>query len=329
MRRLVLLVPLAAAALASGAPPRVVNTFPLVFADGSGQIEWLSPSSFRFLRNWTEPERIKAPLAPKPVAVAADESAAAYSFQSRYLTVEVEKSGSRILVKAGSKEVLVDGRVRRENRHGVLEQRAGAAERFYGLGPRDAARFDLRGSTVETRNAFLLSSAGFAEYYPAGGAYRFDLASSRPETVVVTAPEERIEFFLYYGPAPKDIFEEHLVVTGPIEPFGAADFKVREAHGWAATGTWDTLGASIRPLLHASLSANLIPEFDLRDAGPLRAGRPGTIRKLSALARAVGAIPPELHQGSPGPRSARIAPARGRLWGRSRGAQPQRRVQTG
>jgi len=264
MRRLILcLVPLAAAAIAAGAPPRVVNTFPLVFSDGSGQIEWLSPSTFRFLRNWREPERVKEPLVPKPVAVTAGETAAAYSFKSRYLTVEVEKEGGRIAVKAGSKEVLVDGHVRRENGHGVWEQRAGASERFYGLGARDAARFDLRGSALETRNAFLFSSAGFAEYYPATGVYRFDLASSRPDTMVVTAPGERIEFFLYYGPVPKDIFEEQLAVAGPVEPFGAADFKVREARGRATSGSWDTLAASIRTLLHASLSADLIPEFDL------------------------------------------------------------------
>jgi len=264
MRPLVFcLLPLAAAALASGAPPRVVNTFPLVFADGSGQIEWLSPSTFRFLRNWTEPERIKGPLAPKPVALTVEETATSYSFKSRYLTVEVEKDGGRIAVKAGSKDVLVDGRVRRENGRGVLEQRAAASERFYGLGARDAASFDLRGSAIETRHAFLLSSGGFAEYFPTRGEYRFDLASSRPETVAVTAPAERIEFFLYYGPVPKDIFEEHLAATGPVEPFGAADFKVREARGRSTTGSWGTLAASIRTLLHASLSVDLIPEFDL------------------------------------------------------------------
>ena len=284
MRRPILcLVPLAAAAIAFGAPPRLVNTFPLVFADGSGQIEWLSPSTFRFLRNWTEPERIKASLQPKPVAVTADETAAAYSFKSRYLTVEVQKDGGRIAVKAGSRDVLVDARVRRENGRGVLEQRTGASERFYGLGPRDAARFDLRGSAIETRNAFLLSGAGFAEYYPARGAYRFDLASSRPETIVVTAPEERIEFFLYYGPVPKDIFEEHLAVTGPIDRFGVADFKVRESHGRSTVGSWDALAASIRTLLHASLSANLIPEFDLSPYANSEADLRASAAELASL----------------------------------------------
>ncbi len=257
------LVPLAVAAIAAGAPPRVINTFPLVFADGSGQIEWLTPSTFRFMRNWTEPVPIKAPLAPMPVTVTAGESATAYSFKSRYLTVEVEKAGGRIAVKAGSKDVVLDGRVRRENGRGVLEQRDAASERFYGLGVRDAARFDLRGAAIETRNAFLLSSAGFAEYFPARGAYRFDLASSRPETILVTAPAERIEFFFYYGPAPKDIFEEHMAVTGPVQPFGADDFTVREARSRSTNGSWDTLGASIRTLLHASLSADMISEFDL------------------------------------------------------------------
>ena len=256
-------VSLAAVAVAFAAPRRVVNTFPLAFADGSGQIEWLSPSTFRFLRNWTEPEPIKEPLVPKPVAVTADESATAYSFKSRYLTVEVEKDGGRIAVRAGSKDVLIDGCVRRDSGRGVLEQHAAASERFYGLGARDAARFDLRGSAIETRDPFLLSSAGFAEYFPARGMYRFDLASSRLETMAVTAPAERVEFLLYYGPVPKDIFEEHLAVTGPIEPFGAADFKVRQPRGHAAAGSWDALAASLRTLLHASLSLDLIPEFDL------------------------------------------------------------------
>ena len=308
MRRVVLwFVTLVSAAMCSGAPPRVVNTFPLVFPDGSGQIEWLSPSTFRFLRNWAEPERIKEPLAPKAVAVVAEESAAAYSFKSRYITVEVEKSGGRIVVKAGSRDALVDGRLRRENGRGIVEQRAGAWERFYGLGGRDAARFDLRGSAIATRDAFLLSSAGFAEYYPTRGVYHFDLASSRPDTVVVvTAPEERIEFFFYYGPAPKDIFEEHLVVTGPVERFGAADFKVREARGAASAGTWETLGATVRSLLHASLAANLIPEFDLSPYAKADAD-------LAAAAAEVACLMPVLRAPGGGAQFAKLLRWRARL----------------
>jgi hypothetical protein len=247
------------ATAAAAAPPRVVNTFPLAFADGGGQIEWLSPSTFRFARNWTGPERIDAPFAPKPLAISVEESAEAYRFKSRYLTVEVEKTGGRITVAAGHGEMLLDGRLRR----GALEQRAAPAERFYGLGARAAERFDLRGLAVETRDAFLLSSAGFGEFYPARGSYRFDLAAARPDTVTVEMPAERVDFFFYYGPTPKEIFEEHFAVAGPVDRFGEADFKVRESRGTAGEGSWDALSAAIRTLLHASLSAQLIPEFDL------------------------------------------------------------------
>ncbi len=305
-RRVVRLIALAGAAVASGAPPRVVNTFPLVFSDGSGQIEWLSPSTFRLQRNWAQPERIKGPLVPKTVVVVADETAAAYSFKSRYLTVEVEKGGGRIAVKAGSKETLVEGRLRCENGRAILEQRAGASERFYGLGPRDAARFDLRSSAIDSRDAFLLSSAGFGEYYPSRGVYRFDLAASRPETVQVTAPEERIEFFLHYGPVPKDILEEHLAAIGPVERFGAADFKVREARLPAAPGSWEGLGASIRTLLHASLSAKLIPEFDL-------SGYANADADLLASATEVACLMPVLRAPGRGARVAELLRWRARL----------------
>ena len=260
------------AAPPAGAPSRAANTFPLVFSDGSGQIEWVSPSSFRYLRSWAPPERIKEPLTPKPVALQVSESATAFSFKSRYVKVEVAKSGGWLAVSAGGGEASVEFRFRRQDGRAIVEQRSPAAERFYGLGGRDAARFNLRGSAVQTRDALLLSSAGYAEFYPRPGVYRFDLASTRPDTVEAVAPEERIEFFFYYGPTPKEIFEEHLVVTGPVERFGAADFAVRKPRGAAGGGSWETLAATIRTLLSAGLSAQLIPEFDLAPYAKADAG---------------------------------------------------------
>ncbi len=268
---------LATAALAAAPPPRVVNTFPLVFEDGRGQIEWVSTSSFRFVRTWEEPEQIKESLTPAPVAVQAGASDTAYSFKTRYLMVEVERSGGRIVVRAGSKEPALDARLRR----GVVEQRAAATERFYGLGERAASRFDLRGSRIQTRDAFLLSSAGFGEYFPGRGQYRFNLASSSPDTVEVTVPGERIEFFFYYGPTPKEILEEHLAVAGPVDRFGAAGFRVREARGTPQAGSWDSLAATIRTLLHGSLSAKLIPEFDLT---PYAKGDPDLLARAAQVA---------------------------------------------
>lgn len=250
----------AGTAWCAGTPPRVANTFQLAFPDGSGQIEWVSASTFRLQRTWAPLEPTKKPLTSETVVVWADDSGPKYSFKSRYLAVAVEKSGQSVSVRSASGVPVAESRLLLRNGRGVVEQRAGRSEHFYGLGAKPAAGFDLRGSLLETRDAFLLSSAGYGEYYPNPGTYQFDLGETRR----VVLPGERIEYFCYYGPTPKGILEEHLGVAGPVDRFDSADFRIREPRAAAtAAGSWETLGETVWRLLSEGLSARLIPEFDL------------------------------------------------------------------
>jgi alpha-glucosidase (family GH31 glycosyl hydrolase) len=263
------------AALLWGAPPRAGNTFSLAFPDGSGQIEWITPTTFRFLRSWTAAAPAKDASDAAPLDIWSDDSGETYGFRSRYLVVRVAKSGERITIRAMVGTALADCGLRLEGGHGVLEQRAASGERFYGLGARRAASLNLRGSSIETRQAFLLSSTGYGEYYPEKGEYKFDLGDTRR----VVLPQARIEYCFYYGPTAKEIFEEHLGVIGPVERFETADLQVREPRRpRPEKGSWEMLGASVRRLLSGGLSAELIPEFDLT---------PYTEGDAALLARAV------------------------------------------
>jgi hypothetical protein len=245
---------LLAAVAGAGAPPRIDNTFELAFPDGSGQIEWVSTSAFRLLRTWGPPETVGKAVTAEPVVVWADASGPAYSFKSRFLTVSVEKNGQGVFVRDAEGATLAEYRLA----GGVVEQRTGRGERYYGLGAVAQAGFDLRGGSFETRDAFLLSSAGYGEYYPRPGKYRFDLRDTRS----VALPEERVEFYFYYGPTVKGVLEEHQAIVGPVGPFDAAHFRVREPGAAARAGSWGTLGESVRRMLAEALSAELIPAFD-------------------------------------------------------------------
>jgi hypothetical protein len=280
------------AAAGAGAPARIDNTFELAFPDGSGQIEWVSASAFRVLRRWGPPEAVGKAVTAKPIAVWAGVSGAAYSFKSRFLTVVVEESGQGVSVRDAEGTLLAEYRLAR----GMVEQRAARGERYYGLGAAARAGFDLRGGSLETRDAFLLSSAGYGEYYPRPGKYRFDLQDSRS----VAQPEERVEFYFYYGPTVKGVFEEHLAIVGPVDAFDAADFRVREPRAAAqAAGSWETLGESVRRLLAEALSAKLIPAFDLTPYERAEAGlavRAAELSGVMPVLRASGGSSPGLRE---------------------------------
>jgi hypothetical protein len=116
---------------------------------------------------------------------------------------------------------------------------------------------------VPTRDPFLLSGAGYGEFYPIRGDYTFDVAVSDPRTVRVAIPGDRADLFFYYGPGMKEILEEHMNAAAPVDVFGALAFQIRDAKDAAAEGSWRTLGEAVRSLLNGSLSAKLLPAFNL------------------------------------------------------------------
>lgn len=258
MRRLALVL-VAFGCAAAAEPRRIVNTFELTPAEGTAEIEWVSQSTFRFARSWGARTGVRKPVGIKPVVVEVNGS----TFETRYLRVVADESGDVVKIATAGGLPVTELRVRRDEGRAVVEQPARNPERFFGLGARGAAKLDVRGTTVVTRDPFLISGAGYGEFYTVPGEYTFDVAASEPRTVRVAAPGDSVELFFYYGPRMKEIFEEHMGATGAVPEFGALDFAIRESKGPAGAGSWSTLGEALRALLNGSLSAKLLPSFDL------------------------------------------------------------------
>lgn len=249
--------------LFGGVPLRIFNTFHLSPGSGTAEIEWVSPSTFHLVRTWTARPAMRKPDGLKPVAVSVEEQGAKYIFKTRYLVVGAADDGDRIEIATAAGAPVTELRVQREAGRVRIEQTAGTSECFYGLGARSAERPNARGTVVATRDPFLLSTAGYGEFYPAAGEYTFDIAASNPHSVLVTVPGERVDLFFYFGPTAKEILEEHMGATGQIESFGSPEFQVRPSKLEAGEGSWRALAEVVHSLLNGSLSAKLLPAFDL------------------------------------------------------------------
>ena len=270
---------------------RQSNVFALKLSDGGGEVEWISPSSFRFARFWGPAKVRLRPIKQEAIKVTAEESKSHLQFSTRHLKVEVEKSGLRFRVKTTDGPVMEDAaEIRRENDGIVIERDAPAKERYYGLGPRIAASVDLRGQRIRAAKPFMISSLGYGEYHAAPGTYIYDLAGLRPDRRRITIEGgNRVEFFFYYGPTPKEILEEHAAVAGRIQSPDSSKFAILAADQVpkAATvlsapgeGAWTTLRDSIRSMAHLSMSAMLLPAFDL---SPYQSGDGALLERAAQL----------------------------------------------
>lgn len=263
MRRLAFLAALSTGALLPAEPRRTLNTFELIPKDGTADIEWVSPSTFRFVRTWAGRQGTQKPVTLKPVPVSVADHGSSCTFETRYLAVRAIDESARIEIRTATGAPLTEFRFRREGNQAIVEHTAGDMEHFYGLGARTTGALDARGLVLQTRDPFLLSSFGYGEFYSGGGGYSFDVAASDPRTVRAVMPADRVELFFYYGPAAKEILEEHSGVCGAIEQFYAVNLQIRKPTGAAPDGSWKALGEAVRSMLNGSLSAKLLPSFNL------------------------------------------------------------------
>ena len=72
---------------------------------------------------------------------------------------------------------------------------------------------------------FLVSTAGYGEYHPGAGTYHFDFTDDKRYRI--QGPE--IDYYFYYGPTPKEIFEEHNLHAGRTRTRGPCRASVSEA----------------------------------------------------------------------------------------------------
>jgi alpha-glucosidase (family GH31 glycosyl hydrolase) len=248
---LLVVTPAAAADLLYHA--RAGNRVLLQLDAGTGEVEFLTPSAFRFRQVFTGklPELTREPRLTIPFKM--EEAAGELTFVTRYIRVSVRKTGVRVVVrKLDGTRVFEDLAVPEYSGGAVRVVRAAPWEAaLYGLGARTAPNLNARGSVVRAGVPFVYSSAGYGEYHTAPAAYTFDALHS-DRYLVEARGAGLLDYYFCYGPTPKEVFEE-LQTSGvsitvpPLTP---------------AEPAWAGLRAAVLRLLHASFSGLMAPAFD-------------------------------------------------------------------
>jgi hypothetical protein len=202
--------------------------------------------------------------------------------RSSLLEVTIDKHGLLVRVKTLDGTALMADLTEPREEAGqiVWERQAPPGVRFYGLGPRTDAAFDLRGRAVSAGSPFLISTAGYGEYHFGGGQYQFDFTA--PDRYRIQAP--RVDYFFYYGPNAKQIFREHNTNRGLAVEWPASTGR---------PGTWATLRDSLLRLVQGAMSASFAPKFDLT----AYAGAPP---ELQQRARQLGSLVSDVVPGNAG-----------------------------
>jgi hypothetical protein len=228
------------------------NRIELQLDRGSAEIIWLSPSSFHFRRSLNGQLRPNEEAPHDLVAVTTEDTPTQARLRTRQIEVAIEKQGLKLAVRRpDGTPLMIDLTEARASDGGVTwERQAPAGAAFYGLGPRTDPTFDLRGKSLRAEIPFLVTTAGYGEYHPGGGTYQFDFAN--PASYRIQGSE--IDYYFYYGPTPKEVFEEH-----NLNGLHSSQWTVAPER----FGSWATLKASLVRLVQGAMSAATAPMFNL------------------------------------------------------------------
>ncbi|MBN1309825.1 MAG: alpha-xylosidase [Anaerolineae bacterium] len=182
-------------------------------------------------------------LPPKPVfdiqaegapGVAINNDAQAATLTSGRLTVRVEKEGDwRIDFKDGAHVITSSGWrgmgiIDAPDGHYIHEQLSlGVGECVYGLGERFAA-FAKNGQAIDMWNAdggtsselayknvpFYMTNRGYGVFVNQPERVSFEVASEKVTRVQFSIPGETLDYYLIYGPSPKEVLEKYTALTG-------------------------------------------------------------------------------------------------------------------
>lgn len=219
---------------------------------GAGEIIWTGPSTFRLRRSLDGPLPDVQTTIHDKVALKVDETPGAVRIRSDYVEVTVQKHGMLLRVRTtDGQAVMADlSEPQKEGDAITWEREMPGGARFYGLGPRVDGSFDLRGKKVETDVPFLISTMGYGEFHAGAGPFSFDFKG--PDRYRVTA--QRVDYFFYYGPRPKEVFKEHHSVNP-----NSTIWQVPAER----PATWTGLRDSLLRMVQAAMSGVLYPSFDL------------------------------------------------------------------
>jgi hypothetical protein len=228
------------------------NRVELKLDHGSAELVWVSAGTFRFRRvlegalpkvDWTEREAVPFEIVDTKDAI---------YVRTHAIEVTLRKQGALVSVQRFDGVPLMEdlSEPRSEAAGVVWERKPPAGTEFYGLGPRAETTFGLRGRAVRAERPFLGTTAGYGEFHAGAGAYRFDFTA--PDRYRIQGNE--IDYFFYFGPTPKEIFEEHHAVEDAPTPWNVPAERF---------SSWSGLRASLVRILQGAMSAAITPVFDL------------------------------------------------------------------
>src|SRR5579871_738106 len=247
---------------------------------GAAEVVWITPRTFRFRRSMEGPLPQVQWEKRAPVSVRVEDTPGSVKIHSSALEVSVRKKG--VLVETRRSDgtpLMADLSEPRVSGGGVIwERQAPPDVRYYGLGPRVDPVFDVRGKSVQAEVPFLVATSGYGEYHPSAGVYRFDFRSNGRYQIRAPA----VDYFFHFGPAVKQVFEEHKDAAVVSRSWPAATDRF---------GSWDSLKAMLSRILTGGMSAMTVPSFSLR---PYEGMPP----ELIARARQLGSLVDDVSPGA-------------------------------
>src|ERR1043166_4047552 len=184
----------------------------LKLEDGAATMEWLSPVAFRLARSWRGEGDVLPRIRHERTVAELGDSGATFTMRTRYLTVDLDRADLNLRVTAADTPVAKVGLLLTAG-GGELGLGMAQDEKVFGLMGSDSGRLNLRGERLERRHGLFFTSRGYGIFMRAPERCAFDLASG----TVQARGSQTIEYVFYYGPTPKEIFEQHQTVTGESE----------------------------------------------------------------------------------------------------------------
>lgn len=225
----------------------------LTLNDGAAEISWISESTFRFTRCWSAACLSRAD-GDASVNLKFRESPAELVWETDYLRLRLKRldlSLSAEHVSDGTRYLTQSGVVRAKPSGLEARMQLKPDERIHGL---NTGKLNVRGEKVDTASPLAISSGGYGLYFGMPGMYTFDLTGG---LLVRNIQARQWEQFFYYGPAPKEILEEHQAITGPIRAPVMADLRRKPEYGRDVAGMEQVAAASMSGVLVPLIAGEL------------------------------------------------------------------------
>ena len=239
------------------------NAVFLTLDRGTAELEWISPSTYRFQRcpKLACPSR---PGLPGDVKFQVAEKPDRIEFRTDHLIVELFKNGLTVNARSVRGRRLL---TELPSTGTAFARDCDPTEQLFGLGARPTEPLDLRGQRLSSAHALLISTAGYGQFFSVATPYEFDLCRADPKRLTAKPlAADRLEYFFYYGPTPKEILEEHRSIAGPLKsvsPLHVGVLKPQTLPAYATRIPQLPLLETVRYLSHGAFSGMVTPAVAL------------------------------------------------------------------